>query len=94
MAETIALCKLFDGKLFHLHLNDNCRVWDDDMMVGSVHLQEYLELLYWVKKVGYTGWYSLDVFPYREDGIKSADESIEWLKTMIKAVGRIGATSL
>ncbi len=86
MAETIALCKLFDDKLFHLHLNDNYRAWDDDMLVGSVHLQEYLELLYWVKKVGYSGWYSLDIFPYREDGIKSADESIEWLKVMIKAI--------
>lgn len=89
MAETIALCKLFDDKLFHLHLNDNYREWDDDMMVGSVHLQEYLELLYWVKKVGYNGWYSLDIFPYREDGIKSAEESIEWLKAMIKAVDSV-----
>ncbi len=89
MAESVALCKLFDDKMFHLHLNDNYRAWDDDMMVGSVHLQEYLELLYWIKKVGYSGWYSLDVFPYREDGVKSADESIEWLKAMIKAVDSV-----
>ncbi len=89
VAETVALCKIFDDKLFHMHLNDNYRCWDDDMMVGSVHLQEYLELLYWLKKVDYRGWYSLDIFPYREDGIKAANESIEWLKAMINAVGRL-----
>ena len=89
MAETIALCKLFGDKLFHLHLNDNYRYWDDDMLIGSVHLQEYLELLYWLKKIGYKGWYSLDIYPYREGGIESAKESIEWLKVMVNAVNSV-----
>ena len=89
IAESVALCSMYGNKLFHLHLNDNYRLWDDDMMVGSVHLQEYLELLYWLKKTGYAGWYSLDIFPYREDGIGSAKESISWLKEMIKAVDSI-----
>jgi xylose isomerase len=89
MAESVALCNMYGNKLFHLHLNDNYRLWDDDMMVGSVHLQEYLELLYWLKKTGYSGWYSLDIFPYREDGIGSARESISWLKEMIKAVDSV-----
>jgi xylose isomerase len=89
MAESVAMCNMYGSKLFHLHLNDNYRLWDDDMMVGSVHLQEYLELLYWLKKTGYKGWYSLDIFPYREDGIGSAKESISWLKEMIKAVDSV-----
>jgi xylose isomerase len=89
MAESVALCNLYENKLFHLHLNDNYRIWDDDMMVGSVHLQEYLELIYWLKRTNYNGWYSLDIFPYREDGIGSARESINWIKEMIKAVNSI-----
>jgi len=89
MAESVALCNLFGSKLFHLHLNDNYRLWDDDMMVGSVHLQEYLELIYWLKRTVYSGWYSLDIFPYREDGIGSAQESINWVKEMIKAVNSV-----
>ena len=89
MAESVALCNLFGSKLFHLHLNDNYRLWDDDMMVGSVHLQEYLELIYWLKRTDYSGWYSLDIFPYREDGIGSAQESINWVKEMIKAVNSV-----
>lgn len=88
-AETVALCKLFGDKLYHLHLNDNYRYWDDDMMVGSVHIQEYLELLYWLKKTNYNGWYSFDIFPYREDGISATNECIEWTKSLINAVNSV-----
>lgn len=89
VAESICLCKMFGDKLYHLHFNDNYRMWDDDMMVGSIHIQEYLELLYWLKRNEYNGWYSLDVFPYREDGIGAAKESIEWLKFLINAINKV-----
>ncbi len=89
MAESVALCKRFGDKLFHVHVNDNYRSWDDDMLVGSVHTQEYLELFYWLHKVDYKGWCSLDMFPYREDGVKSAYESIEWLKVLMGAVKNV-----
>ena len=39
------------------------------MMVGTVNLVEYLELAYWLKRVNYKGWLTLDIFPYREDGV-------------------------
>ena len=42
IAESVALMHSY-GKLDYIHLNDNYRSWDDDMMVGSVHLVEYLE---------------------------------------------------
>lgn len=85
-AESIALCKYFDIKLMHLHFNDNYKSWDDDMMFGSYHIQEELELLYWLKKVGYNGWYSLDIFPYRENGLSAVNTSLGWLKKLIEAV--------
>ena len=69
-----------EGKLFHMHFNDNYRSWDDDMIVGSVHTIEYVELLYWLRKMDYSGWYSMDLYPYREDAQQAIFESIEWLK--------------
>lgn len=86
MAESVALCRIFGDKLFHLHFNDNYRLWDDDMMVGSVHIPEYLELLYWLKKVDYEGWYSIDIYPYREPGIGALSESIKWLQSLINII--------
>ncbi len=78
------------GKLFHLHFNDNYRSWDDDMIVGSIHHVEYIELLYWLRKMDYRGWYSMDQYPYREDGVKAISESIENLKALETVIDRYG----
>lgn len=78
------------GKLDYLHLNDNYRSWDDDMMVGTVHLVEYLELVYWLKRVKYKGWMTLDIFPYREKKVEAAIQCREWLEALFKAVDRVG----
>jgi len=77
-------------KLDYLHLNDNYGDWDEDMMVGSVHLVAYLELAYWLKRVGYNGWLTLDIFPYREDGVKAARECRAWMEGLFRAVDRVG----
>lgn len=55
-AETVALLKRYGDKLFHVHMNDNYRYWDDDMIVGSVHTIETLEFFYWLQRTGYDGW--------------------------------------
>jgi xylose isomerase len=89
VAEAAALLSQH-GKLDYLHLNDNYRSWDDDMMVGAVHLVEYLELAYWLRRVAYPGWLTLDIFPYREDGVRAATECREWMEAFFRAVDRVG----
>ena len=74
------------GKLFHMHFNDNYRAWDDDMIVGSIHTVEYIELLYWLDRIDYTGWYSMDQYPYREDAKRALSESIAWLRALQERV--------
>jgi xylose isomerase len=90
VAEAAVLLSSY-GKLDYLHLNDNYRSWDDDMMAGSVHLVEYLELAYWLKRLGYKGWLTLDIFPYREDGVAAATQCREWMTAFFRAVDRVGA---
>jgi xylose isomerase len=89
VAEAAALLASY-GKLDYVHLNDNHGDWDDDMMVGAVHLVYYLELVYWLKKVNYRGWLTLDVFPYREDGVQAAIQCKEWMEAFFAAVDRVG----
>jgi len=84
VAEAVVMLKMYGDKLFHVHFNDNYGFWDDDMIVGSVHFVEYLELLFWLKETGYTGWYSMDQYPYREDAQAALRESIEFLKGIDK----------
>jgi xylose isomerase len=80
MAEAAVLLTDHGQKLFHLHFNDNFRSWDDDMIVGSVHLVEFVELWLWLKELGYEGWHSMDQYPYREDGQGALRASVEFLQ--------------
>ncbi|MCL5998333.1 MAG: sugar phosphate isomerase/epimerase [Chloroflexi bacterium] len=91
VAESIAILSRAGNKLFHMHLNDNYRLWDDDMIVGSVHTIEYLEILYWLDRVGYDGYLSLDQYPYREQPEEAIAESIAWLRALRRVVDRLGS---
>ena len=82
------------GKLDYIHLNDNYHCWDDDMMVGSVHLIEYLELAYWLKRIKYDGWLTLDIFPYRENGVQAAIECKRWMEAFFSAIDRLGIDAI
>ena len=93
VAEAAALLSNY-GKLDYLHLNDNYRSWDDDMMVGSVHLVEYLEFIYWLKRLDYSGWLTLDVFPYREEGVSAAKECFAWLEFFFNAIDKAGMDNI
>lgn len=89
-AESAALLQFFGDRLFYMHFNDNWRLWDDDMTAGSIHTNELLELLYWLDRLNYSGWYALDIFPYREDGIRAAAESIAWIQGLHRLLDKIG----
>ena len=78
IAESVAVLKKYGNKLFHLHMNDNYGLWDDDMITGSIHTIPYIEMFWWLKKTGYNGYISTDQYPYREDGAEAVRESIKW----------------
>jgi len=84
VAESAVLLQHYGERLFHMHFNDNYRTWDDDMIVGSLHLVEYVELLFWLGEVEYDGWYSMDQYPYREDGVAAVSESVAFLSEIEK----------
>ena len=82
------------NKLFHIHFNDNYRDWDHDLIVASINLWENLEFFYWLRKIDYNGWISLDIYPYREDPVKMCEISIANLKTLNNLIDRIGMKNL
>lgn len=73
------------GRLFAIDVNDNFRGWDDDMVVGSVHLIETLEFFYTLRRNDWAGVWQLDQFPFREDTADAARAGIEVMKTMWRA---------
>jgi xylose isomerase len=60
-AQSVALVHQAN-RLFYVHLNDNDRNWDWDLLPGSYHLLEFIEFQYYLKLAGYTDdWYAYDV---------------------------------
>src|ERR1700691_1666255 len=48
------------GLLYAIDVNDNFRGWDDDLVVGSVHLTETLEFFYTLRECGWDGVWLVD----------------------------------
>ncbi len=82
------------SRLGHRHFNDNYRGWDDDMAVGAIHFMPFLEAIYWLKRIAYNGWISLDIFPYREDPDLVVTGSIAYLKRLDEIVDEIGLDTI
>jgi len=80
-----------EGKLFQVHLNDNYRDWDHDLIVGSVSFWETLEFLYWTRRSGYDGWYVVDTFPYREDGLGALQASVRHVERFLEMADVLSA---
>ena len=83
-----------EDKLFNVHFNDAYREWDDDMMVGVINFWETVEFLYHTMKLGYDGYFGLDMYPYREDPVRTVELSIENLKSMIRMAREIDVEEL
>jgi len=93
--EGVAEAISFAGKdLCYIHINDNYTHWDDDMFFGSIHTVEAIEILYWLDKIGYEGWYTLDVFPYRENELEAVRESIAWVKGLRALIDYMGESRI
>ena len=75
-----------NGMLYGMDVNDNLRGWDDDLVVGTVHLTEIFEFFYTLKINGWNGVWQLDQFPFREDAVDAARTSIRFLKALHKAL--------
>ncbi|WP_182113123.1 MULTISPECIES: TIM barrel protein [unclassified Actinotalea] len=77
------------GLLWGMDVNDNLRGWDDDLMVGSVHITEVFEFFYTLRINGWDGVWQLDQFPFREDRVETARASIRFLKAIHRALDEL-----
>lgn len=82
------------GLLWGMDVNDNYRGWDDDMMVGSIHMVEIFEYFHVLKVNGWEGVWNLDQFPFREDSVENARLSIRFLKAIQRALDTLDEDAL
>ena len=70
LAESLMLLDSHN-KLFQIHLNENYKDADPDMIFGTINFWEILEFFYYLKKTDYMGWLAIDIMSPREDRVKS-----------------------
>ena len=70
LAESVALLKLH-GKMGIIHLNENYRDADPDLIFGTIAFWENLEMYYYLKKYNFSGWHEIDIVSPRDDRVKS-----------------------
>ncbi|MBT0769324.1 TIM barrel protein [Kineosporia sp. J2-2] len=82
------------GRLYGMDVNDNLRGWDDDLVVGSVHLIEILEFFHVLRQNNWDGVWQLDQFPFREDPVDAVKTSLRTLKALHRALDRLDVPAL
>ncbi|GKW28783.1 sugar phosphate isomerase/epimerase family protein [Pectobacterium brasiliense] len=82
------------GRLFGMDVNDNLRGWDDDLVVGTVHMTEIFEFFYVLKINNWQGVWQLDQFPFRENHVEAAQLSIRFLKHIYRALDKLDIPAL
>ncbi len=70
ISESLALLDSHD-KLYQIHLNENYRDSDPDMIFGTINFWEILEFYYFLNKTQFSGWSSIDIISPRDDRAKS-----------------------
>lgn len=84
------------SRLLGVHLNDGYGKRDDGLMVGSVHLQATLELLWQLEKDGYDGPIYFDTFPDLTglDPVRECEVNIETVRRLIAVARRLSGDNV
>jgi len=70
LAESLMLLDSHN-KLFQIHINENYKDADPDMIFGTINFWEILEFFYFLNKTDFEGWCAIDIIAPRDDRAKS-----------------------
>jgi xylose isomerase len=93
VAESVCLAQT-TGIPYYIHINDNNRKWDWDLIPATRNLWDYLELFFYLKKFNYRGWVTSDMSPMRVDPVQAFERTIETTGKMVMIVNHLDAKKL
>ena len=82
------------GRLFLVHINDNYRNWDWDLIPGSINYWDWLETILMLDEVGYSSWLVSDVFPARLDPVETLSASYRAIRNAEAMLDKFGRDKL
>lgn len=85
-----SLCLAHSGGIpYYIHINDNNRRWDWDLIPGTRNFWDYLELFFYLKEFNYGGWVTADMSPMRVDPVRAFERTIATTEKVIEIVNRL-----
>ena len=81
-------------RLFYIHINDNYRNWDWDLLPATINFWDFVEFAAYMNRVGYDGWITADVFPQRHDPIKIMEKTFEWMDMVFELAEKFDEAKL
>lgn len=96
LAEYVELLAM-EGLLGHQHANSGWGMFDDDNIVGATRFMETLEIARALRKVGYGSRgerLGMDLYPYTEDPIQAARQSLVQWRFINEVAGRLDEDAL
>jgi len=82
------------SKLFMLYLSDSYRLWDDQLVAGSVHLWELMEALHYVKSCKYKGYLTIEGASPRMDPVHACQIAVGNVSILWKKLERLDMAEL
>ncbi len=82
------------NRLYLVHINDNYRNWDWDLMPGSVNFWDWLEAVLMLEELKYDGWLVSDVFPARTNPVDTLSASYRAIVNAEKLLDKFGRDRL
>ena len=93
VAESVCLAHAH-GIPYYIHINDNNRKWDWDLIPATRNLWDYLEMIFYMKKFDYNDWVTSDMSPVRLDPIEAFERTIATTNKAIDIVNRMDSDKL
>lgn len=76
LAESLAILDMH-GKLYQIHLNENYKDADPDLLFGTINFWEIIEFFYYLNKTDFKGWSSIDIIAPRDDRVRSLEVGVK-----------------
>lgn len=83
-----------ENRLFYVHLNDNDKLWDWDMIPGAYNFWDFIEFIYYLRKLGYNDWISYDVFPKEIDTVENFNVVTNTTSKLFEIAGRLNSEKI
>lgn len=92
-AESVCLLQS-SGIPYYIHINDNDRKGDWDLIPATRNLWDYLEMFFYLKEFNYNGWVTSDMSPMRLEPVPAFERTIAATNKSIDMVNGLDSAKI